>query len=711
MELNSHIRELNGVGDKHEKALVANGISKVKDLLYYIPRAYQNRSDTKKLNEEEYYDEYHSYALTVATEPKSATLKGRLNLLKFKAMDETGTVNITYFNQAYLKDVFHVGAEFRFWGKVSKEKRTLSMSAPQYEPLLPDKPLAPLVSVYPLFSGVNQKYLSKLVREAICHIPFMMKDHLPEHIREINGLCSLQYAIRNIHFPESEEALERAIKRLTFDELFIFAIAVAKLKSYSRELDAPIMKDTDVTPLFDLLDYEPTGAQRRAINEICADLCPNEKYFGFGKPMSRIVVGDVGSGKTLCAAASAYIACKNGYQCALMCPTEILAFQHFEGLYPLFERLGISCELLTGSTPAKAKREILARLKSGKTQFVIGTHALIQANVEFANLGLAITDEQHRFGAMQRSSLAEKSRGTHTLVMSATPIPRTLSFMMYGDLDISIIDEMPPGRKKVSTYVVNEDFRTRLNGFIKKQVDNGNQVYIVCPAVEEQKIDMDNVYDYNPFETIFENEQPPLKAAVQYASELQEVFPELNIAFIHGKLKAKEKDAIMMDFANNKINVLVSTTVIEVGVNVPNATLMIVENAERFGLSQLHQLRGRVGRGKDQSYCVLVSDSKGENAKERLEIMRTIYDGYAIAERDLKMRGPGDFFSSGSSIRQSGDTGFDIAKNCTDSVLFEAAFTSARELLNRDGALAMPEHALILEKVNEIYKEKANTIN
>ena len=624
MELSSHIRELNGVGDKHEKALVSNGISTIKDLLYYIPRAYQNRSDVKKLSESEYYDEYHSYILTIATEPKVATLRGRLSLLKFKAMDETGSVNITFFNQSYLKDVFKIGTEFRFWGKVTKEKRTLYLSSPTYEPVLPDKFLAPLVSVYPLFSGVNQKFLSKLMKEAIAHIPFMLKEHLPEEIRNRNNLCTIHYALRNIHFPESERALEQAIRRLTFDELFTFAIAVAKLKSFSRDLAAPVMQDCDVSPLYALLDYEPTGAQKRAINEICADLCPKETIMGYGKPMSRIIVGDVGSGKTLCATASAYIACKNGYQCAIMCPTEILAFQHYEGLYPIFEKLGITCELLTGSTPARAKREILARLKNGKTQFVIGTHALIQSNVEFSNLGLAITDEQHRFGAMQRSSLSEKSKGTHTLVMSATPIPRTLSFMMYGDLDISLIDEMPPGRKKVSTYVVNEDFRTRLNGFIKKQVDNGNQVYIVCPAVEEQKNDMDNVYDYNPFETFFENEQPPLKAAVQYAEELKEIFPELNIAFIHGKLKAKEKDAIMMDFANNKINVLVSTTVIEVGVNVPNATLMIVENAERFGLSQLHQLRGRVGRGKDQSYCVLVSDSKGENARERLEIMRTI---------------------------------------------------------------------------------------
>ena len=710
MQLNTPVRELNGVGDKIEKSLRNGGINTVKDLLYYLPRAYQNRGDVKDVMDFSAYDQYHSYILTVTTEPKVATLKGRLSLLKFKAIDDTGTVNITYFNQNYLRDVFHVGGVFRFWGKITQEKRTLCMTSPIFEPVIPDKHLAPLVSVYPLFSGVNQKLISKLVREAIAGIPFMIKDYLPEGIRNENGLCTLQYALRNVHFPDSEDALDRAIKRLTFDELFTFAIAAAKLKSFSKNQLAPRMTDCDVSPLYALLPYEPTGAQRRAINEICADLCPSNDNI-FTKPMSRIIVGDVGSGKTLCACASAYVACKNGYQCALMCPTEILAFQHYEDLFPIFEKLGITCELLTGSTPAKAKREILARLKSGETKFVIGTHSLIQGGVEFKNLGLAITDEQHRFGAMQRASLSEKSKGTHTLVMSATPIPRTLSFMMYGDLDISLIDEMPPGRKRVDTFVVNSEYRTRLDAFIKKHVANGNQVYIVCPAVEEQKIDSENVADYNPFELIFDDEQPPLKAAVQYTQELAERMPELNIAFIHGKLKAKEKDAIMMDFANNKINVLVSTTVIEVGVNVPNATLMIVENAERFGLSQLHQLRGRVGRGRDQAYCVLVSDAKSQNAKTRLEIMRTTYDGYTIAEKDLKMRGPGDFFASGNSIRQSGDMGFDIAKNCNDSALAQAAFSSAKALIKADSSLSLPEHSLLLQRITEIYNEKANTIN
>ena len=525
-----------------------------------------------------------------------------MNIMKFKAFDETGTVNITYFNQNYLKDVFTLGSTFRFWGKITQEKRSLYMTSPSHEPVLPDRHLPPLIPVYPLFSGLNQKQLSKLIAEAFALSYASLTEYLPKEVREKNQLCTIGYALKNIHMPESEKALEVAIKRLTFDELFVFALALSKMKSSYTSEEAVVIENTDISQLLELLPYTPTNAQMKAINEISLDMCP-KNHSNHCKPMNRIVVGDVGSGKTLCALTSAYTVCNNGYQCALMAPTEILAFQHYESLNPLLEKLGIKCELLTGSTPAKEKKQILGRLKEGKTQFVIGTHALIQNGVEFKNLALAITDEQHRFGARQRASLSEKSQAAHTLVMSATPIPRTLSFMMYGDLDISLIDEMPKGRKPVNTYVVNEEYRTRLNGFIKKQVDEGHQVYIVCPTVEEKKEDIDNVADYDPFTKALEDNQPPLKAAVEYCDNLQtNVFPELNIAFIHGKMKPRDKDMIMMEFASGNIDVLVSTTVIEVGVNVPNATLMVVENAERFGLSQLHQLRGRVGRGNAQSY-------------------------------------------------------------------------------------------------------------
>lgn len=709
MDFNTSVKKLYGVGEKLEKALNGCGVFNVRDLLYRFPRAYQNRADVRQLSDTESHGEFHSYILTIATEPKIAMIRRGMNILKFRAFDESGSVNVTYFNQNYLKDVFHQGSTFRFWGKVIQEKRTLTLSSPSYDVVSENTFLAPLIPVYPLSSGLNQKLIAKLEREAISNIPLFLTDYLPQTVREENNLATLAYALKNIHFPESEEALSRAIRRLTFDELYLFALSLSKIKSVQREKGAPVMNDVTVDELYSLLPYEPTGAQKRAISEIGRDMT------GYGMlttPMNRIVVGDVGSGKTLCALAGAYIATKNGYQCALMAPTEILASQHYESLMPYLSKLNIKCELLTGSTPAKLKKQTLGRLKSGETQFVIGTHALIQTGVEFENLALAITDEQHRFGATQRALLSEKSKASHTLVMSATPIPRTLTFMLYGDLDISLIDEMPPGRKRVDTFVVNEEYRTRLNAFVRKQVENGNQVYIVCPAVEEKREDIDNVSDYDPFSIMLDDTQPPLKHAVDYARELKEnIFPDLRVEFIHGKLKGKEKDAIMMDFASGRIDILVSTTVIEVGVNVPNATLMIVENAERFGLSQLHQLRGRVGRGDSQSYCVLVSDSKSATSKERLNIMRTVYDGYTIAERDLQMRGPGDFFSTSNQIRQSGSLDLGIAKSCTDTGLVHSAFESARKTLLIDPTLSKPENSLLAEQISRISSEQASTIN
>ena len=715
--LDTKIGKLYGVGPTYEKYFNKNGIFTVKDLLFYLPRAYQNRKDVCTIMDTPFDQMPHSYILTVASEPKVAMIRRGMNILKFRAFDETGSVTITYFNQNYLKDVFKIGSTFRFWGKLQREKRTLSMSSPSYEPCIDESQLPPYASIYPLFQGVNQKYIARLLSQIRPYIKLMIKEHIPDEVRFKNHICTLAYALENIHFPESEIALNASIKRLMFDELFIFALSLSQMKSVSSSKLAPAMTSCDVTPILKQLPYELTNAQKKVISEISGDMCQkNAVSMGsmplLSKPMNRIIVGDVGSGKTVCAACAAYIATSSGYQCALMVPTEILAFQHFEDLSPLFNSLGISCELLTGSTPKKAKNEILSRLKNGNLDFVIGTHALIQDTVEFKNLGLVITDEQHRFGVMQRARLAEKSSSAHVLVMSATPIPRTLSLMIYGDLDISLIDEMPKGRQRVNTYSVDSSYRKRLYDFIRKQVNNKNQVYIVCPSVEEKKENDLDTPDFNPFIIDIKDDTPPLKAAVDYAKELKEdIFPDLSVEFLHGKMKAKEKDDIMMRFANGEIDILVSTTVIEVGVNVPNATLMIVENAERFGLSQLHQLRGRVGRGKDKSYCVLVSDSTSQKSKDRLEIMHTTYDGYTIAEKDLQMRGPGDFFSSSDSIRQSGEMSFNIASACTDNELLHSAFESAREILNRDRSLSLPEHSRLLEKVNEICKQNADTIN
>ncbi len=711
MKFNDRISTLCGVGPKYEKCFNQNGIYTVGDLIYHLPRAYQNRGNICLISDTPFDFSPHSYILTVGSEPKIAMVRRGMNILKFKAFDESGSVQITYFNQNYLKDVFKLGSTFRFFGRITKEKRMVSMSSPLYEPVIPNKELPSLVPVYPLFQGVNQKLISKLISEVLPNVSDVCPEYLPDSILDSANLCSLPFALRNIHTPLEENALNTAIRRLSFDELFLFAMSVSRMKSSSLSLIAPTIKDTDISPYLNMLPYELTDAQARAVGEILTDI-KGDGSRDFTKAMNRIVVGDVGSGKTVCAALAAYTVCKNGYQCALMVPTEILAVQHYISLREDFDRLGIKCALLTGSTSVKEKGRILKELETGEISFIVGTHALIQDKVSFHSLGLVITDEQHRFGVRQRSALAGKSANSHMLVMSATPIPRTLSLMIYGDLDISLIDTMPPGRKRVDTFVVNEDYRKRLNTFIRKQVDEGHQVYIVCPSVEEKKEDILDSFDYNPFTISDKDEKPPLKAAVDYANELKNnIFPDLNVEFIHGKLKGKEKDRIMADFAKGNIHILVSTTVIEVGVNVPNATLMIIENAERFGLSQLHQLRGRVGRGKAKSYCVLVSEAKGDSARERLDIMRTTYDGYTIAERDLKMRGPGDFFSADPSIRQSGEVSFNIAKSCTDTALLHLAFESARELLSVDKDLSLPQNEELKMRLSYMDELNLRTVN
>jgi len=713
MNFNDKISTLNGVGATYEKRFSENGIFTVGDLLYHFPRAYQNRGDVCRIIDTPFDFSPHSYVLTVGSEPKAAMIRRGMTLLKFKAFDDSGSVNITYFNQNYLKDVFKIGSSFRFYGKLSREKRVFSMTSPAYEPIIPNRPLMPLIPVYPLFNGISQKLIGRLISEVIAKSKDVIEEYLPSRVLDRMNLCSLPFALRNIHTPPDENTLNAAIRRLSFDEFFLFAMSVSLIKSVGSTLEAPAMTDTDVSDFINMLPYELTDAQARAVGEILTDLSGGRGEKKFTKQMNRIIVGDVGSGKTVCAEIAAYAVCKNGYQTALMVPTEILAVQHYNSIKKDFAHLGYSCELLTGSTPSAEKRRILQDLKTGRTDLIIGTHALIQSSVEFSNLGLVITDEQHRFGVRQRARLAEKSKNAHVLVMSATPIPRTLSLMIYGDLDISLIDTMPPGRKRVDTFVVDEGYRERLNAFIRKQVNEGHQVYIVCPSVEEKSDDILDFFDYNPF-IIHDNEKEKgnIKAAVPYAKELKdEIFPDLNIEFIHGKLKGKEKDKIMMDFASGRIDVLVSTTVIEVGVNVPNATLMIVENAERFGLSQLHQLRGRVGRGADKSYCILVSSSKSERSVERLEIMRTTYDGYTIAERDLKMRGPGDFFSQDPSIRQSGQINFTLSGSCSDTSLLLSAFECAKEVLDDDKDLLKDENAVLRSRLKLVAEHNAKTVN
>ncbi len=693
------VKELNGVGRVKEQAYANAGVHTLLDLLYYFPRAYENRANIIPLTSTT-PDGKCATVLTVATEPRVANIKRGMSLLKFRAFDESGMCDITYFNQNYLKDKFPIGSAFRFYGKVEKKKTKYEMTSPAAEPWVECAPPPPFVSVYRLCEGLSQKQIAQNIESILPLMSATLRDPLPEAVRLEHDLCTIHYALKEIHKPQSYQSLAIAKKRLIFDEFFLFATGLRAQSKHIQRHSAPPCPDSDISPLLSLLPYELTGAQKRTVADIASDMKKTE-------PMSRIVIGDVGCGKTACATAAIYIAVKNGYQAALMAPTEILANQHYNDLAPMLQRLGVKCALLTGSTTAANKRKIYAAMqaadKNERLDVVIGTQALLTEGADFIAPGLVITDEQHRFGVNQRAMLSEKNKHTHVLVMSATPIPRSLALVMYGDLKMSKIDEMPPGRQRVDTFLVDESYRSRLDSFIKKQVDEGGQVYIVCPAVEEAEneygeLDMAAISIFGEemqafaIEEFERKQKPPLKAAVQYAEELAQRLQGYPVAFVHGKLKNAKKDEVMRRFSSGEVKILVSTTVIEVGVNVPSASLMIVENAERFGLSQLHQLRGRVGRGNRKSYCILVSGAEGrlgETAKERLKTMCTSYNGFEIAEADLKLRGPGDFLSlsGNSSIRQSGSLTFSLADMCEDSELMAKAFDAAHKFIEADPTL------------------------
>lgn len=708
--LTDKIGTLYGVGPAKIAAYGKLGIHTLGDLLYHFPRAYENRGDVHLLADAP-EDARTAVVLTVGTEPKSARIRGRMSLLKFRAFDESGVCEITFFNQDYLKNRFVLGSTFRFWGKVQKKRKNYVMTSPESEPYREDTPLPDLLPVYRLSVGLTPKLVSGNV-DTVLNTTSLMEDPLPDEIRIGQRLATLGFALRNIHNPTDYVSLAKAKRRLIFDEFFIFALGLSLSRKNAKRSGAPVCDQNDLSHLYSAFPYELTGAQQRVIGEIAADMAKDV-------PMSRIVVGDVGCGKTICAAAAMLIAVQSGRQAALMAPTEILARQHYEDLAPLFAQMGIKTALLIGATTAAEKRKIRAALTAAdpkeRLDVVIGTQALLSEGVDFAAPGLIVTDEQHRFGVRQRAILSEKNEHAHMLVMSATPIPRSLALAFFGDLDLSRIDEMPRGRQRVDTFVVDESYRERLTGFIEKTCADGGQVYIVCPAVEERDAEKDEVMlseigEYAPIQ----DQNPPMKAAVQYAEELAQKLPHLSVSFVHGAMKSKDKEHVMQEFAAGNVQVLVSTTVIEVGVNVPNASLMIVENAERFGLSQLHQLRGRVGRGNRKSYCILVSDAMSNTestAAGRLSTMRTTYDGFAIAERDLALRGPGDFLSGTGSdtIRQSGGVKFRLAALCDDTGLMQAAFSEARALSEKDPDLAA--HPALRQTVDKMFTLDGDTIS
>lgn len=703
IDLQSPVTALSGCGKKRAELLKVLGIESIGQLLRHFPRGYQNRGDVKPIDKSS-VGVQGAFVLTVSSSPVSVRIPGGRTLTKCKAFDGEKSATLVFFNRPYVKDVLNVGCTYRFWGKLNEGKTGFELSPSIIEPVTDGRQLKKLIPVYPLTEGLTQSFVSGLILNALAVLsPDSYDEILPEGIRESLGVCGLLEAYRGVHDPKNAEMIETGRTRFIAEELFVFACSVAGAKSGRKSISGKRM-DPDKSKLYDFtaaLPYTLTRAQSKVISEIRKDM--TGMY-----PMARLVSGDVGSGKTVCAAAAAYIAVKNGTQCALMAPTEILASQHYRDLSELFERLGIKCGYLSGSLTAAQKRKIYERLESGEIDFIIGTHALLSDGVVFKDLGLVITDEQHRFGVLQRAGLTEKGKSPHVLVMSATPIPRTLALILCGDLDISVIDEHPPGRQPVDTLIVGERHRDRMNGFIEEQVKLGKQVYIVCPTVEsseETEEEEKNDTEFIRFDFEKSPEKlPKLKSAVEYEENLRtKVFPSLRTAFIHGRMSGTEKYGIMSRFENGEIDILVSTTVIEVGVNVPNATVMVVENAERFGLSQLHQLRGRVGRGRDKAYCILVSDATGEKARRRLEVMKTVRDGYKIAKYDLEMRGPGDFVSFGEkSARQHGAFGFKLAGLCTDTLLLEKCFCEAEKLISEDPNVLSEKNSLLAKEIKRV---------
>lgn len=677
MERSDPVSALKGIGEQREKRLHRLDIFTVEQLLTHYPRDYKDRSQILKISEL-IPNETAAFLGQVRGEGQNGG-RGRMVFTRLKVYDETGSVTVLWFNQPYMKSSLKTGEWYLFTGKVQQKGRQTEVVSPECERIGENFAGGRIIPVYPSVEGLSQKTLRGLVEQALRETVDTLPEELPLWLRKGYRIAERNFAIENIHFPKTEQGFYDARRRLVFEELFLLQAALFRLKQTLEDSGEGIRlkRKKAVWEKAAILPFALTDAQKTVLKEI-------EKDMTSGKVMNRLVQGDVGSGKTAVALAAAFWTIQNGFQAAIMAPTEVLARQHYETFTKLFAPVGIETVLLTGSLTAKEKREALAKVASGAAMMVVGTHAVIQAGVEFARLGLAVTDEQHRFGVRQRSLLADKGKNVHTLVMTATPIPRTLALILYGDLDISIIDELPPGRQKIDTLAVNSSYRKRIYAFIQKHKAEGRQTYVICPMIEE-------------------NEKLEAQAVLQHTEELQRELESCRVACVHGKMKAKEKQAVMEVFASGEIDVLVSTTVIEVGINVPNATIMLIENAERFGLAQLHQLRGRVGRGSEKSYCILVSDSKTKVAKERLKTMAESEDGFVISEMDLKLRGPGEFFG----LRQHGLPELKIADLSRDMPILKEAQKAVAELIERDRELAAEEHQPLKRQI-EGYLEGKN---
>ena len=671
MKLDTDIKYLKGVGERRAAMLSRLGVSDVNALVRLYPRVYEDWSRIKSINEAQIGEICCIKGIVGSPVRKNLIRKG-LTLYKTEITDGSGIMGITIFNSRFAAEKLTEGDEFLFFGRVGGNLYRKEMNSPEIEPAEGADRIRP---IYPQTHGLNSKMIEKLVRTALTECRDELVDPIPPWLREKYCLMNLPDSLWNIHFPKSPDYLEEARRRLIFEELLILQLGLEKMRSQTQNNAGAIIERDFSDEYFSHLPFSPTGAQRRAVKEAMRDMMS-------GRQMNRLLQGDVGSGKTAVAAALVYSAAKNSMQSALMAPTEVLAEQHYKTFLKLFEGCSINVELLTGSDTAAQKRRKKEALKAGEIDLLIGTHAIIQSDVEFKSLALVITDEQHRFGVEQRNALGEKGKNPHLYVMSATPIPRTLALIIYGELDISILDELPPGRQKIETYAVTSELRQRAYNYVKKHLDAGRQGYIICPLVDEGESDTE------------------LASAVKYADELQRGdFRGYTVGLMHGKMKSADKKKVMESFSNGETQLLVSTTVIEVGVDVPNAVIMVIENAERFGLSQLHQLRGRIGRGQYKSTCILITDAKNDTAQRRMKVMETTTDGFKIADEDLKLRGPGEFFGS----RQHGLPEMKIADMLEDRSTLEETQRAAKEIMARDPELSSPESTALKNEIQRLF--------
>lgn len=680
MELKDNIETLNNIGTQRAQKLHKLNIYKVLDLLEYFPRTYNDRSNISYIKDLE-IDKENTFIATIAAKGENMRINDKI-LTKIKLKDSTGTITATWYNQSYLKNNFDVGSQYLFTGKVVSRYNKLEINSPEYEKL-DNKELLSGGRIVPVYSStykLSQKMLRQLIKNVVDITHNKIDEFMPIYICKNYNLVSRDFAIKNIHFPTDEQSFFKSRYRLVFEEFFLLQLGVMHIKiANSKYKEGIIVNDVEEQQLLiNSLPFKLTNSQFNAINEIKNDIKS-------GKPMNRLIQGDVGSGKTIVALLTAFLVVKNGYQVAMLAPTEILAQQHYESFKNYLNNFNINIGILTGSATKKQKNIIVEQLQNGDIDIIIGTHSLIQEDVIYKNLGLVITDEQHRFGVLQRTALSDKGKNPHILVMTATPIPRTLALILYGDLDITTINELPPNRQTIETFVLNTSYRERVYNFIKQQILEGHQIYIVCPMVDETEQTKD------------------LQSVKEYTHNLKNnIFKLFSIEYIHGKMKPKEKQEIMDKYISGEIDILVSTTVIEVGINVPNSTVMLIENCERFGLAQLHQLRGRVGRGNFKSYCILITDSKSKLTAERLKIMKKSNDGFELSQVDLNLRGPGDFFGT----KQHGLPELKIANLYKDINILKAAQQAVKAVLEFDFELENEQNLSLKNKLSEFFNNE-----